>query len=162
MEHIATFKIYFCEFCSGGFVESLIHKLFLKYVDIFLPNACEAMSLTSEKSAGQALTALASVVRTIAIKQGDRGVLATDGDKTIAASAFRTKVVDTTGAGDSFNAGFVYQCLQGVSLEECLIWGNACGAISTTQQGGTIAFPDREGIEKFLYETQHYLNKIPF
>jgi sugar/nucleoside kinase (ribokinase family) len=58
--------------------------------------------------------------------------------------------VDTTGAGDSFAAGFVHAFLAGRGLHECLIEGNACGALSTLQVGGTAGQPDLMTLSKFL------------
>ena len=56
----------------------------------------------------------------------------------------------TTGAGDSFNAGFVYGFLTGKGLEECLACGNACGALNVTAYGGNTGFPDKEGLKEFM------------
>jgi sugar/nucleoside kinase (ribokinase family) len=53
-------------------------------------------------------------------------------------------VVDAIGAGDSFNAGFVYKFLNGNKLAECMEFGNLAGAVCTTKAGGTAAFENRE------------------
>jgi len=58
--------------------------------------------------------------------------------------------VDTTGSGDSFNAGFIFGFLKGFSLLECLEFGNACGAISTTKIGGAISCPSLEEVKEFM------------
>lgn len=58
--------------------------------------------------------------------------------------------MDTTGAGDSFNAGFVYGFLTEKGLEECLACGNACGALNVTAYGGNTGFPDKEGLKEFM------------
>ena len=63
-----------------------------------------------------------------------------------------SQVVDTIGAGDSFNAGFISQFVQGRSLEDCQRYGNMTGAVSTTAAGGTGAFVSREAVEKVARE----------
>jgi sugar/nucleoside kinase (ribokinase family) len=55
-----------------------------------------------------------------------------------------TDVVDAIGAGDSFNAGFLWKFLLNHSLSECQRFGNLTGAVSTTAAGGTAAFADFE------------------
>ena len=71
-------------------------------------------------------------------------------EKEVFLPAYRVKAVDTTGAGDSFNAGFVYGFLTGKGLEECLACGNACGALNVTAYGGNTGFPDKEGLKEFM------------
>lgn len=60
------------------------------------------------------------------------------------------EVVDTTGAGDSFCAGFIYGYLQRRPVEECLILGNICGALSTRDIGGVKSFPTLKELEATL------------
>jgi sugar/nucleoside kinase (ribokinase family) len=59
-------------------------------------------------------------------------------------------VIDPVGAGDSFDAGFLFQFLRGAELGKCLEYGNLCGAFSTTASGGTEAFRDAERMRQFL------------
>jgi len=54
------------------------------------------------------------------------------------------------GAGDSFDAGFLYQYTRGANLSACLRYGNLAGALSTTMPGGTEAFRDRSRVEEFF------------
>ncbi len=68
--------------------------------------------------------------------------------------------MDTTGAGDSFNAGFVYGFLTGKGLEECLACGNACGALNVTVYGGNTGFPDKEGLKEFMGKKERGGNKM--
>jgi sugar/nucleoside kinase (ribokinase family) len=68
----------------------------------------------------------------------------------VSAPPFNVSPVDTTGAGDSFAAGFVHAFLSGRDLHGCLLEGNACGALSTLQVGGTGGQPDLTKLAKFL------------
>ena len=73
-----------------------------------------------------------------------------EGGRPLALPAFRVEPLDTTGAGDSFDAGFLHAWLEDRPLVECLRWGAACGALSTRGLGGTArqAFPDE--VEQLL------------
>jgi sugar/nucleoside kinase (ribokinase family) len=126
----------------------------LENVDVFLPNEREAISISGASSLEGAIEKLTHYVKKVlVIKRGAEGVLAiAAGGRRVEARPFPVKPVDTTGAGDSFNAGFLYQFLNGAPLEECLQWGNACGAISTTRMGGTAAFPTLVEARQFIAE----------
>jgi sugar/nucleoside kinase (ribokinase family) len=56
--------------------------------------------------------------------------------------------VDTTGAGDCFDAGFLHAWLAGRPAEACLRMANICGALSTEAYGGIAGFPSRERVER--------------
>lgn len=58
---------------------------------------------------------------------------------------------DTTGAGDAFCAGFMYQIVKGNSLEKALEFGNAAAAVSTTVYGAMDSMPSREAVESLLW-----------
>ncbi|MBV9847434.1 MAG: hypothetical protein JOZ47_20535, partial [Kutzneria sp.] len=75
----------------------------------------------------------------VAIKAGSAGALAVGPDGTEAVPGMRTEVADTTGAGDSFDAGFLTAWLRGLPLRECLRWGVVAGSLSTRAAGGTAA-----------------------
>ncbi len=113
----------------------------LKQVDIFLPNEVEAQRITGLPDVGAALERLAEQVPTVVIKLGAAGALARRGGEVSRAASLSVEVVDTTGAGDSFDAGFVYGFLQGLPLAECLEIAVACGSLSTRGAGGTAAQP---------------------
>jgi sugar/nucleoside kinase (ribokinase family) len=80
----------------------------------------------------------------VVIKTGADGAIGTAGGITLKSEAIEASVVDTTGAGDSFDAGFLAGYLGGESLERSLALGNACGALSTRSAGGTEAQPTME------------------
>jgi sugar/nucleoside kinase (ribokinase family) len=113
----------------------------LGLVDVFLPNAMEASRLTGTSDLERALEILGGLTSTVVIKTGPDGAIATAAGETVKVGAINAAVVDTTGAGDSFDAGFLAGFLDGKSLQACLALGNACGALSTRVAGGTEAQP---------------------
>jgi sugar/nucleoside kinase (ribokinase family) len=86
-------------------------------VDVFLPNEKEALGLTGAATVEQALAALARKCLTVAVKLGEKGAIAARGAETARAEAIKMEVVDTVGAGDSFDGGFLYAWLNGWNLE---------------------------------------------
>jgi sugar/nucleoside kinase (ribokinase family) len=120
------------------------------YTDLLFLNATEALQLTRARNARAALKALSKEVPCAVIKLGARGALAVREGEITSASGFKVEPIDTTGAGDSFAAGFVSSYLRGRSVAECLRVGNACGALSTLQVGGTAGQPTRQALKRFL------------
>jgi len=125
-------------------------KSVLKSVDIFLPNEREACKLTGTKDVQDALEVLSRLVPIIVIKCGPKGVIAKRGKSQCHAPSLSVQPVDTVGAGDSFNAGFLHKFIRRSNLEECLEYGNVVAALSTTRAGGTEALRDRAHRESFL------------
>lgn len=120
----------------------------LPHVDVLLPNTAECLALAgllgpSTDDLDEAGTRLATVVPVVAVKDGAAGGRVFAGDRRLATPTLAVAVVDTTGAGDSFDAGFLAAWTEGRSLDECLRWGVAAGALSTRASGGTAAQPDR-------------------
>lgn len=116
----------------------------LRRADIALPNETELRAITGLDDIEAALLALSRNVPTVAAKLGARGATARRAGETASAVPPHVSVVDTTGAGDSFDAGFVYGSLSGWSLERTLRLACACGALSTRAAGGTPAQPTLE------------------
>jgi ribokinase len=84
------------------------------------------------------------------IKAGERGAyLATQGHFE-RIPGFNVKSVDTTAAGDSFNAGLAFALGMGYGIIEAIRFANAVAAISTTRDGAQPAMPLREEVEAFL------------
>ena len=75
------------------------------------------------------------------VKLGPEGAVAVGDGEVTRAVAPAADAVDTTGAGDSFDAGFLAARLAGESLADALALGRACGALSTRATGGTAAQP---------------------
>ena len=122
----------------------------LKYTDVLLVNEREALELTRATTAKAALKTLSGKVDCAVIKRGRRGAIATRNGEISTDSGFKVKVADTTGAGDSFDAGFVAAYLRQAPLAECLQVGNACGALSAMRVGGTAGQPTQPELQEFL------------
>ncbi len=113
----------------------------VKRMTIFMPSQREARWFTGRADPGEAVRALAELVPTPVIKLGAQGAVGLERGRLVRVRPPRVEAVDTTGAGDAFNAGFLWACLQGAPLARCLLAGNICGALSTRAPGGTAAFP---------------------
>ena len=122
----------------------------LPFVDILFPNAREAQKIARSANLEEAITALSLQVKVLVVKLGESGALAIRGDERFEAPGIRLDPVDTVGAGDSFNAGFLHAYLKGADLQNCLEYGNRAGAFSTTAGGGTEAFRNVTRLREFM------------
>ncbi len=122
----------------------------LAQVDIFLPNQNEALAISGASRLEDALQILSRKSRAVAIKCGRDGGLARQGDVSAHAAALPVQVVDTVGAGDSFDAGFLYGWLKGWRLEKTLALAVACGSLSTRAAGGTSTQPTLDEAMQYL------------
>lgn len=123
----------------------------LRQTDVLFVNEPEALHLTGAGTLRKALDSLGQLVPCAVVKRGARGAVAVQDGEVTAVPGFKVRVVDTTGAGDSFAAGFVSARLRGSSVSECLRDGNACGALSALRPGGTAAQPNEQQLRKFLH-----------
>lgn len=113
----------------------------LAQTDVLFLNETEACSLSREADVEAAAQKLAALVSVVAIKLGARGALAIQGSRIVNVPGLPVKVVDTVGAGDSFDAGFIYGYLHGWDLERTLRLAVICGSLSTQAAGGIAAQP---------------------
>ncbi|GAB2820248.1 carbohydrate kinase family protein [Streptomyces daliensis] len=115
----------------------------LPLVDFLLPNAQEALALAgpSAVSLESAAARLASYGPRVIVKNGGKGALAYDGRTPLRTRGTPVRPLDTVGAGDSFNAGYLAAVLAGLPPEQALELAAACGALSTRAHGGTTAQP---------------------
>ncbi len=101
----------------------------LKLVDYIIPNDKEAALITGEADPLKSAEILSEYgARCVIIKCGKDGCIFKQGDSTGAVPAFPTKALDSTGAGDSFAAGFIYGLINGMNLEDCCRFGNAAAS----------------------------------
>jgi sugar/nucleoside kinase (ribokinase family) len=126
----------------------------LRYVDIFLPNEREACKVAGTEDLETAILKLSELVPLVVVKVGRKGALAQRGKERFVSPAREVVAVDSVGAGDSFDAGFLHEYLRGGDLPACLAFGNLVGALSTTRPGGTEAFRDAPHREAFLRNTK--------
>ena len=122
----------------------------LPMIDVLFMNETECMHYTRCENVEEGARRLAEKAGMAVIKLGKTGAMAIKDGQKYFAPAYTVKAVDTTGAGDSFNAGFVYGFLQGLPMEDCLKCGNGCGALSVTKLGGNTGFPFRAELEKWI------------
>lgn len=118
-------------------------------MDVFLPNEVELKYVTGEEDLARAQEAISKKVRLTVVKRGAEGSSAVSETECVSAPAIAVNAVETTGAGDCFNAGFLFGWLQGRSTEKALLCGNICGGLSTTASGWE-ATPTREVLEDWL------------
>jgi sugar/nucleoside kinase (ribokinase family) len=134
---------------AGHWGEDLFDAL--KSVDIVFLNEHEAKAIAGQGSADAALQDLAGLVPLALCKLGPGGALMAEGGDLARVLAHPVRVVDTTGAGDSFDAGFIFgRVVEGRSAVESLRFANACGAIAVTRVGGASSVPSEADVEAFL------------
>ena len=121
-----------------------------QHVDICFVNEREIKKIVHTDNLEDAIRSLAGLVRVVVVKRGSAPALCQIGNERWSRIPPAVQVVDDVGAGDSFDAGFIHQYLRGVKLEDCLAFANLTGAYSTTRQGGTEAFRDRDALADFI------------
>jgi sugar/nucleoside kinase (ribokinase family) len=126
-----------------------LHQI-LRHVDVFLPNEREACKAAGTDDLEEAVGKLSQLVPLLIVKRGRKGALAQKGSERISAASKQVTPVDSVGAGDSFDAGFLHQYVRGSDLGTCLASANRAGALSTTRPGGTEAFRDTDHRQRFL------------
>ncbi len=124
-----------CEYTTARLSDPGMREL-LRRTDIFAPNLSEASQLTGLTGIETNLESLAEICPLVVLKCGQEGAYARRGSQSWFEPAIDVQAVETTGAGDSFNAGFLAALLNGEDMQTCLQYGNICGGLSTQQPGG--------------------------
>jgi sugar/nucleoside kinase (ribokinase family) len=119
----------------------------LACTDVFLPNREEAVRISGRPSLESALPALLDLTPRVVVKLGSEGAIAAERGAIYRARPRPVSPVDSTGAGDSFNGGFLTGMLSGLDVGGALSLGCAVGALSTLGAGGVDAHPDRTAAE---------------
>ncbi len=136
-----------------GHIRSRALRNVVRRLDVILPNASEAREMTEREDLGAAIRALADLCPLVVVKDGPGGAYACQGGGPIVHEpALALDPLDTTGAGDCFNAGFLRAWLDDLPLQECLRWGNVVGGLSTLGMGGTGRVVGLEEVQRTLRE----------
>jgi sugar/nucleoside kinase (ribokinase family) len=116
--------------------------------DILLANEAEALAMSGEQDVRSAVLRLAELCRCVVVKRGNRGAMALMGEEFVDVPAEQARVLDATGAGDCFNAGFLYGWLARKSLTESVVLANICGAHAVQAFGGYRGCPRRDELRR--------------
>jgi sugar/nucleoside kinase (ribokinase family) len=122
----------------------------LSATNVFLPNKTEALSITQANDIESASKQLAGKSELVAIKLGADGALACKQNNITYAKSVVLNVVDTVGAGDAFDAGFLYGYFNNWPLDKSLRLACVCGALSTEKAGGTEGQPTLAEAMKYV------------
>lgn len=133
-----------------------IDKSILANIDLISPNETELsffskIEITNEDDLLQAIKFVESEYNTKVIaKCGSKGAYFVEADTLINVPAFKVEAIDTTAAGDAFNAGLIYGLSNEKSVKDSIVYANAFGALATTKHGAQSAFPTIEEVESFI------------
>jgi sugar/nucleoside kinase (ribokinase family) len=130
----------------GGVLEEV-----LSLVDLLLCTEDELAKIAKVEAAAEHV---AAKVPLLVVKRGARGASAYMEGHRIDVPSLRVEVIDSVGAGDTFDAGFLHQWVRKANLETCLAYGNLTGGLSVTRSGGTEAFSDSAYRQSFF--EQHW------
>ncbi len=137
---------------APGFRE-VCHQL-----DVLFFNQMEALQYTGAARVAEALPRLSSADNTVVVKKGEQGAIATTGgSESVEAASIAVDALESTGAGDAFNGGFLNAWMDGAPLRDCLLAGNICGSLSTRSPGGVDSLPSQAEFLAFLNQLKSRL-----
>jgi sugar/nucleoside kinase (ribokinase family) len=122
----------------------------IQRTDYLFPNQTECCAIAGSADLNKAIEILAEKVRIVAVKMGSQGAVLRHGQQIYLADSIPVHVIDTVGAGDSFDAGFLFAHLSGWDLGRSLRFATICGALSTRKAGGTAAQPSLQEALDYL------------
>ncbi len=128
----------------------------LPFVDVFLPNEDEICRMANSSNLDNAVQSLAAKIPTVVVKRGRHGARVYEQGRAVDVAPLNVVPIDTIGAGDSFDAGFLRAYLLSKDMITCARVGNITGALSTQASGGTEAFRDQALRDTFLKKYQFF------
>lgn len=126
-----------------------IEQEYLDKVKFITPNETESKMLFGDEPKEKLMD---RYPEKLIITLGSKGVEYSDGEEIVDIKAYSVEVVDTTGAGDTFNGAFATYMAEGKSMDESLKFANAAAALSVQKKGAQGGMPSRKDVEKFLEE----------
>ena len=135
-----------------------IDKSVFPFIDYFTPNETEASfyvghAVNSNDDASRAASKLLDMgIKNVIITLGEKGAYFANANETFSSpiANLSNPVVDTTGAGDAFNAGFAVALTENKSIKDAISFASATAGLSTTKIGTANSMPNRDEIDKIL------------
>jgi 2-dehydro-3-deoxygluconokinase len=123
----------------------------IRQADIVFPSIEDARTLLGVESPDHVAKRILELgAKVVALKLGADGCIVADENIMVHVPAFQVKVVDTTGAGDAFDAGFLAAILEGKTMQQAAIYANAVAALKCRGKGAIIPQPRRQDVDYFL------------
>ncbi len=120
-------------------------------LDLIFLNEMEALKYAGASSILEALDFFSHKRNTVVVKLGAKGAVACkNAARPVYVKGIEVEAVDSTGAGDAFNGGFLHEWMAGDVMEGALMAANACGGFSTRSPGGIQALPTKKELERWL------------
>ncbi len=143
--------------CDATIYDPEVRRL-LDVVDVFAPNESEALRLTKRATVEGAADDLAKIIPTVIITRGKKGAIYASSSERGVVRSPAIETVDTIGAGDAFNCGFIVGALVGASLAESVTAGCLFGACAATRVGGGNP-ADGEALLRFAQQHNYTISK---
>lgn len=122
-----------------------------KYVDIITPNETELKKISGKEDIKEgAMELIERGANSVVVTLGEQGSMYIDKDNTISAGSFTVKSIDSTAAGDAFNAALGIKLIESDDIEDGLKYSNAVGALVTTKLGAQTSLPFKNEVEAFM------------
>ena len=122
----------------------------IENIDYITPNGTELLTLIEEGDTLSKIKRLESHGPKVIVKAGAEGVYYAENDELKHLNAFKVKAVDTTGAGDCFNASFTVALSNGLNFVKSCEFVMAASAISVARKGAGSSFPTKKEVDNFL------------
>lgn len=130
--------------------ETLLKYLYQADIVMLGSEEAELLLGTGDPDAVLANIKANGVAKYVAIKQGGKGAVVSDGTNVVSVPPVPVKVLDTVGAGDAFNAGFLYGVLNHLPIEECGEIAGLLGAAAVSAKGDTVGVPSGRHLARFI------------